>query len=189
MIISGLTKRFGKKVIFDNFNLEIGNKGIIALSGESGRGKTTLLRMIAGLDKKYSGKIDLGNIKKISYVFQESRLLESCTALENVSLVLKNTEEGKKTAEMWLKKLGLEDDIHTYPDEMSGGMKQRVSIARAFAYDGDLLLLDEALNGIDAERCISIMDMIIEYAKEKPCIVVTHNEEHLKYLGCKVIKI
>ena len=72
---------------------------------------------------------------------------------------------------------------------MSGGMKQRVSIARAFAFDGDLLLLDEALNGIDAERCVSIMDMIIEYAKTKPCIVVTHNEEHLKYLGCKIIKL
>ena len=189
MIISDLSKKFGKKTVFDSFSLKIEDKGITALWGESGCGKTTLLRMIAGLDKKYSGEIEYENIKKISYVFQETRLLNNLPALENVSLTLGNNEETKETAKKWLIKMGLENDLYTYPDEMSGGMKQRVSIARALAFDGDILLLDEAFNGIDPERTQAIMDMIIEYSKNKPCIVVTHNKEQLDYLGCKVIEL
>lgn len=189
MKITNLSKKFGKKVLFDNFNLDVSDSGIIAIKGDSGRGKTTLMRIIAGLDKRYSGKIEYGNIKKISYVFQEPRLLPSCTALENVALPLGDSEEAKETAKIWLTRLGLEGDFDTYPDELSGGMKMRVAIARAFAYDGDLLLLDEAFNGIDADRTNAIMDMVIEYSKKKPCIVITHNQEHLDYLKCKIVNI
>ena len=189
MKITNLSKRFGKKILFNKFNLTVDESGIVAIKGESGCGKTTLMRIIAGLDKRYSGKIEYGNIKKISYVFQEPRLLPSCTALENVSLPLGNTEEAKETATLWLTKFGLEGDLNTYPDELSGGMKMRVALARAFAYDGDILLLDEAFNGIDADRTKVIMDMVIEYAKTKPCIVITHNQEHLDYLQCKILNI
>lgn len=189
MVISNLSKKFGKKIIFDNLSLNIEDKGIYALWGESGCGKTTLLRIIAGLDKKYSGKVEYENIKKISYVFQEPRLLYNSSAFENVALPLGNDEKAKETAELWLRKVGLESDIYTYPDEMSGGMKQRVAIARAMAFDGDILLLDEAFNGIDSERTKAIMDLVIEYSKTKPCIVVTHNEKHLEYMNCKVINL
>ncbi len=189
MKITNLSKRFGKKILFNNFSLDIPDRGIIAIKGESGCGKTTLMRIIAGLDKKYSGKIEYGNIKKISYVFQEPRLLPSCTALENAALPLGNTEEAKNTAKTWLTKLGLEDDLNTYPDELSGGMKMRVALARAFAYDGDILLLDEAFNGIDADRTKAIMDIVIDYSKKKPCFVVTHNREQLDYLQCKTVNI
>ena len=190
MIISNLSKKFGKKIIFDKFDLTIAEKGVTVLSGNSGCGKTTLLRMIAGLDKKYSGKIDHGHIKRISYVFQEPRLLPNCTALENVSLVLGNNENAKLTATEWLTKVGLENDLNTYPDELSGGMKQRVAIARAFAYDGDILLLDEAFNGIDAERAKSIIfDMIAPFAKYKPCIIVTHTPELLTGLDYTLIEL
>ena len=189
MKIVSLTKKFGKKVLFNNFSLDIPEKGIIALSGKSGCGKTTLLRMIAGLDKKYSGKIEYGNLKRISYVFQEPRLLPACTVLENTALPLGNTEEAKLKAKEYLSAVGLENDLYSYPDELSGGMKMRVSIARALAYDGDILLLDEAFNGIDAELTEKIMDMVSEYAKKKPCIIVTHHQEHLDYLKCKTVKI
>lgn len=182
MRIINLTKKFGKKELYKDYTLEIADRGIHFITGESGSGKTTLLRIIAGLDKRYSGKLEYGNIKKISYVFQEPRLLPDCTALENVALPLGNTKEARKKAEEWLKKVGLENDLDSYPDELSGGMKQRVSIARALCYDGDLLLLDEAFNGIDDERVKSIMDMILEYAKHKPCILVTHNKDHVEYL-------
>jgi len=189
IVIENLSKRFGKKVVFDGLCLTFDDTGITALTGESGCGKTTLLRLISGLDKKYSGKISLGSIKRISYVFQEPRLLKGSTALENVALPLGNTEEAKKTAEEWLIKMGLGSELNTYPEEMSGGMKQRVSIARALAYDGDLLLLDEAFNGIDKNRCLPIMEEIIEYAKKKPCILVTHNQEHIDYFKCKTVKL
>ncbi len=189
MIISNLSKKFGKKTIFDNFSVEIADKGIYALWGKSGCGKTTLLRIISGLDKRYSGKIEYGDIKKISYVFQEPRLLNTSTALENVALPLGNTEQARESAKYRLTQMGLESEINTYPDELSGGMKQRVAIARALAYDGDILLLDEAFNGIDEKMTKSIMDIVIEYSKNKPCIVVSHNKEHLDYLGCKIIEL
>lgn len=187
--LSGLNKRFGKKAIFEDFSAEFPDKGIIAISGESGKGKTTLLRIIAGLDRKYSGKVDRGDIKKIAYVFQEPRLLPDSDALENVALPLGNTAEARKTAEAWLKRFGLENDIHVYPDEASGGMKQRISIARAFAYGSDLLLLDEPFNGLDADNASRVVDAIKEYAKEKLCVVVTHSDEYLKKLNCEIIEI
>ena len=190
MKITNLTKKFGKKIVFSSLTTEISDKGITAIKGASGYGKTTLLRIIAGLDKKFSGQIDLGEIKKISYVFQEPRLLDNLTALENVMLVLDNSIQSRTTATKWLCALGLENDLNTYPDEMSGGMKQRVSIARALAFDGDLLLLDEAFNGIDEQRTIDIMDIIIDFAEKKPCVVVSHNQDHLDYLKvCKTIEL
>lgn len=189
MIISDLSKKFGKKILFRSFSLNTGNTGIIALWGESGKGKTTLLRMISGLDKKYTGKIDLEGKNKIAYVFQEPRLLNNLTALENVSLPLGNTKNANADAEIWLKKMGLENDLHTYPEEMSGGMKQRVSLARAFAYEGDILLLDEPFNGIDPERTKAIMDILIDYSKERLCIIISHNKEHIDYLGCTTVNI
>lgn len=190
MKITNLTKKFGKKIVLSSLTAEIPNKGITAVQGASGMGKTTLLRILAGLDKKFLGQIDLGKIKKISYVFQEPRLLNNLTALENVMLVLDKSAKSRETATKWLCELGLENDLNTYPDEMSGGMKQRVSIARALAFDGDLLLLDEAFNGIDEQRTIDIMDIIIDFAEKKPCVVVSHNQDHLDYLKvCKTIEL
>jgi len=189
MRITDLAKSFGKKKLFEGFTLTVPKSGIIALKGESGSGKTTLLRIIAGLDKKYSGNIDYEGIQRISYVFQEPRLIPGCTALENVTLTLGNTNEAKEKAREWLIRVGLENDLDTYPDELSGGMKMRVAFARAMAYDGDILLLDEAFNGIDEARTETIMDMVKEYAKNKPCILVTHNQSHLDYLDCKIVEI
>ena len=94
--LKNITKKFGKKVIFKDFSLDIGNSGIYALKGASGCGKTTLLRMIAGLDRKYSGDIKLENISKISYVFQEPRLLPDSNALENVMLVLGKDDKAEQ---------------------------------------------------------------------------------------------
>jgi len=187
--ITGLNKRFGKKIIFKNFSYTFPGNGIVALAGGSGSGKTTLLRMISGLDKKYSGNIELTDVNKISFVFQEPRLLPDSSALENVALVLGNTEESKKTATEMLTKLDLGNDINTLPSEMSGGMKQRVSIARALCYNGDVLLLDEPFNGIDSDRTRVIMDIIKDYSKERLCILVSHNQDHIDYLNCSVLNI
>lgn len=187
--ITGLNKRFGKKVIFKDFSFTFPEKGLIALVGSSGCGKTTLLRMIAGLDKKYSGSIELDSITKISYVFQEPRLLPTSTALENVALPLGNTDEAKLKAIELLNGLGLGNDLNSLPAEMSGGMKQRVSIARALAYGGELFLLDEPFNGIDAERTRYIMDLIKDLSENKLCIIVTHNQDQLDYLQCQTLKI
>ncbi len=187
--ITDLTKKFGKKKIFESFNANFGDNGIVILTGESGRGKTTLLRLIAGLDKKHSGKIEFSFAPKISYVFQEPRLLPSSDALENVMLPIENNKENTEKALLILKRLGLESDIHTYPDEMSGGMKQRVGIARAFAYSGNILLLDEPFSALDKERVETVIEMIEAYSKNNLCILVTHNTEQLKNIDCTFINL
>ena len=97
--------------------------------------------------------------------------------------------EAREKAKEVLTSVGLENDINTYPDELSGGMTMRVAIARALAYDGDLLLLDEAFNGIDSDTAEGIMDIIKDYAKDRPVLVITHIKEHLDYLGCKCIEL
>ncbi len=187
--ITNLTKKFGKKTVFKNFSVTLPSNGLIALSGESGAGKTTLLRMIAGLDTKYSGKIDLGQHTGISYAFQESRLLNTSTVLENVSLPLGNTKEAKEIAAFCLSELGLGNELRSYPEELSGGMKQRVSIARALAFDGDVILLDEPFNGIDENRVDDIIKLIKRLSKTRLFIIVSHNAEHIEKLGCKILKI
>lgn len=182
-------KNFGKKVLYENLSATFPDRGLVVITGESGCGKTTLLRMIAGLDRKYTGKIERGNLNRIAYAFQESRLLPASDATENVALPLGNTQKAKEQAVFWLKAFGLEEDLSSYPDEMSGGMKQRVSLARAFAFSGDLLILDEPFNGIDAERIQSILKAIDEYAKEHLCLLVTHNLELLEKLEYEIFSI
>jgi len=186
--IEHLHKKFDHKILFDDFSYTFKENGIIAIKGKSGVGKTTLLRMIAHLDKKYSGNI-LNVPEKISFVFQEDCLLPNCNALENVALVLGNDKKAFEIAEKWLIKMEMEQDLYTYPKAMSKGMKQRVSIARALAYDAPVILLDEPFNGIDTKRCYAIMDLLKDCSKTKLCMIITHHEEYLQYLNCECIEI
>ncbi len=187
--IINLNKKFGKKALYQHLSITLPETGVVCLTGESGCGKTTLLRILAGLDQKYSGKIDLSGLSRPAYVFQEPRLLPASDALENVALPLGNTAAARDAAVSWLIRLGLGEDLHTLPGEMSGGMKQRVSLARAFAYGGDYLLLDEPLNGLDHDRALVIMDIIKEYAQSHLCLVVTHHQEQADYLGATCVQI
>ena len=112
----------------------------------------------------------------ISYVFQEPRLFEWLTALENVSIV-----SNKVKAEELLTLMGLEDSFDKYPSELSGGMKQRVSIARALAYKPDLVLLDEPFKGLDEERRHEVADILFKALKGTTAIIVSHDKEDMKY--------
>ena len=137
------------------------------ISGESGIGKTTLLRIISGLEEPERGSVTGMNIRKCSYVFQEPRLLEHLTALENVSIV-----SDKKTAEVLLLKLHLENELHQKAGSLSGGQKQRVSIARAFAFSNDVVLLDEPFSGLDEQNKAAAAELI---RTAKLAIVVSHD--------------
>lgn len=132
----------GKK-IFNDLSLVFPQKGAIALMGPSGYGKTTLLRLAAGLIKPESGRIKGLEGKKISFLFQEDRLLPWLTAQKNVALA---SDEEK--AACWLEQMEIENAAQ-YPREMSGGMQRRVALARAMAFGGDILLLDEPFKGLD----------------------------------------
>jgi len=187
-----ITKSFGDKKILNCFSYDFPQKGVVALVGDSGIGKTTLLRIIANLDDDYDGKVTDGGIKNTSMAFQEYRLLPNLTALENVLLAnyeSKNEAETQRATEMLLK-VGLsEGEIDLYPNELSGGMKQRVSLCRAFLREKPILLLDEPTKELDSNNVNRILDIIRNIAEERLVIMVTHSERDIEYLNAFKIQI
>lgn len=181
-----------KKIIFENMNLEIDNNKITIVLGKSGCGKTTLLRMIAGLEEITYGNIDFYNksgekVKaKIGMVFQESRLMPWLTVKENIEI------HGNKTdTDKYLKMISLEEFKDAYPSQLSGGMAQRVAIARALSYQPDTLLMDEPFSALDYFTREQLQREIINvYEKTETGIVfVTHNIDEALMLAHKIIVI
>ena len=191
--IKNLTKYFDKKCIFNNFSYTFSDTGIYALVGESGIGKTTLLRIIVSLDQDYiDGEIIGGGKKNVSFSFQEYRLFPQLTALDNVVFAISDTknEAVVDLAKKMLFKLGLsENDIHLLPHEMSGGMKQRVSLARAFLRDTPILLLDEPTKELDEKNVRSVIEIIRDMKNSRLVIIVTHNLEDIIDLNATAIQL
>jgi NitT/TauT family transport system ATP-binding protein len=182
--LDNISFSYGEKSVIENFSLEINNGDIICLSGESGCGKTTLLRLICGLEKPQAGEITGIDKKRFSVVFQEDRLLKNLSVSENVALV-GSLQKGDEL----LKKLGLDDYLDKKISDLSGGMRRRVAIARALCSDYDVLLLDEAFNGLDEDRIKDTAALILEETKGKTVIMITHSLEHAKLLNATVIHI
>ena len=185
MKINNLTKFFDKKLVFDNFSIEIPENKITAISGESGIGKTTLLRIIAGLDGNYKGEI-IKNSNKISYVFQEPRLFDAITVKQNLELVEKGTSLSINEI---LSIVELKKDADTYPGELSGGMKMRLSLARALYYNGDIFLMDEPFSALDNDMKRRIIPKVFDLIKGKTVIIVSHNIEEIAEYTDNLIKI
>jgi len=189
--IQNLKKDFGKKTVFDAFSFTFPDKGSFAVMGESGVGKTTLLRIIAGLDTKFGGSVSGVERGGISYAFQEHRLFPLLTALQNVTVsVDKPTEADEARAASLLLSLGLSaEDLTLFPSELSGGMKQRVSIARAIFHKTPVLLLDEPTKELDSENAALVLDAIKKESEERLVITVTHSAEDAARLGAQVIRL
>lgn len=184
IVIENISVAFGKKKVLDNFSCTFGKGIVSAVTGESGCGKSTLLNVIAGLISPSSGSIT-NRCGKLSYVFQEPRLFEWMTAAENVATVINgNKTETKATALYYLDALGLADCGDRYPSELSGGMKQRVSIARALAYKPEVLLLDEPFKALDASSRNSATDFLLSQMRGKTVIMATHDEIDLRFSDC-----
>jgi NitT/TauT family transport system ATP-binding protein len=187
-----LKKSFDEKIIFDNFSYSFPSTGVFALFGESGIGKTTLLRLIAGLDKNYDGTIEFEGISKVAFAFQEYRLFPTLTALENVFYANfdKKNEADLKKCQKALAELGFgESDMSLYPKELSGGMKQRVSLARAFLNDAPVLLLDEPTKELDEENVKRVIERISEEGKHRLVILVTHEFSDIEAVGAEIISL
>lgn len=178
---------YGEKTVLKNFSLSLPEKGVICLFGASGLGKTTVLRLMAGLETPRAGSIEGFENKRITFIFQEDRLLPWRTAKENVALALGNAPDAEDKAVRWLGALGLENDVDRYPDEMSGGMCRRVSAARALAPESDVILADEPFTGLDEKNRIALAKLFAEKAEKELVVIVTHSEEEAAMLNAESV--
>ena len=177
--LKDINVQFGSTTVLKDFNLTVAKGEHVALMGPSGTGKTTILKLIAKQLKPNHGNV-IVNTEHISYMFQEPRLAPWLSAAENVNLVLGDSAKSLPTAIQWLKRLGLDEAVDKRPSELSGGMQQRTALARALAFNGDLLLLDEPVSALDEHMAEQVLLYIKEYAKDKTVILVTHNSNHAK---------
>ena len=185
-------KRFGRKEIFKDFSYSFKDSGLYVIKAKSGAGKTTLLRIIAGLDKDYSGEISGIEHGDISMHFQEYRLFDGLNSLENVTyLSFKNpTEDDIASAKKLLIGLGLkEDELSLFPHELSGGMKMRVSFARAVLKPSRILLLDEPTKELDHSTKEKVIQLINEESKARLVIMVTHESDCSMLLNPTVLEL
>lgn len=188
LTVNGICKSFDQKLVLDHISFSCEDTGVTAIMGASGIGKTTLLNIIAGLEQADAGVID-STFTKMSYKFQEPRLFEWLTALDNVKVVLPKNQDAEPIARDLLARVGLSDSLCKYPSELSGGMQQRVSLARSLAHGGDLLLLDEPFSAVDSETREVLTALITDYAKTHAVILVTHSLEEVQALQANLITL
>jgi len=174
----------GSADILKDFSLTVNKGERVHISAPSGKGKTTLLRIICSLEKVKKGSFSLENGAKLSVVFQEDRLIPYQTVKDNVALF-----SNEKTADVLLEKLGLEDAKNLFPEELSGGMKRRVALARALSKDFDILLLDEAFTGLDEKALENALKVTNEYLKDKTLVLISHSEKEAEFLKAKKVNI
>lgn len=176
----GLSKSYGKE-IFSDLSFSLPQKGLVLIRGESGSGKTTLFRLLLGLEKADAGEIEIAEGAIFSAVFQEPRLAEHLTLLENILLVKK--ERDKKRALAILEALQLSDAAEKFPRQLSGGMRLRGAIARSLYYGGNLYLWDEPTKELDPENKKRVIEIITSLSKNALVLVITHDpdlkSEHL----------
>ncbi|MBQ8259740.1 MAG: ATP-binding cassette domain-containing protein [Clostridia bacterium] len=185
--IDNLCKSFDGKEVIKDLSLSFPKSGLVAICGPSGCGKSTLLHIIAGIEKPSSGQITFDDrSNSISMSFQEPRLLPDITALQNVNFVLGD----KKATLSRAKELLLAVDIQNvglYPEELSGGMKARVSIARALAKEADIYIFDEPFANLDKETALRCVDVIKKETAGALTIAVLHDTELAERISDKVI--
>ncbi len=189
--IHNITKGYGSLTVLDHFSLTLTSGNRHCLFGPSGCGKTTLLNCITGLESFDTGQIEGVDRKQIAYVFQEERLLPWLTVKENVTFVLKGKDHARNVddhVESVLELVELTAFKDHYPKQLSGGMKQRVSLARAFAYQADMLILDEPFKGLHHDLKQRLMDYVLAYwALEKPHLIfTTHDVDEALYLATDI---
>lgn len=185
IILKNITKQFNNTLVLEQFNLELSEGRITCLMGPSGSGKTTLLSILMGLVKADSGTVYGLEGKKIAAVFQEDRLCEGISAVQNVKMVCGRKIKDSRIIEE-LQKVGLKGIESKKVSELSGGMKRRVAIVRAIMAESNLVIMDEPFKGLDE----TLKRQIIEYVKHetagKTLIIVTHEKAEADELSAEI---
>ena len=197
-----------KQKALNKIDIAFRKSEFVSILGQSGSGKTTMLNIIGGLDDYTSGDLIINGIStkdftdrdwdtyrnhRVGFVFQSYNLIPHQTALQNVELALTlsgvGKEERRKRAIQVLKKVGLSNQMHKKPNQMSGGQMQRIAIARALVNNPDILLADEPTGALDSETSVQIMNLLSEIAKDKLVIMVTHNPELAEEYSTRIVKV
>ena len=203
--LKNISKKFGKKEILSNFSLTIPEKQILAIVGPSGGGKTTLLRMLAGLETIDSGEIfyngeslPLDELEKrnlLGFVFQDFQLFPHLSVMENLILSpiktmgMSETDAKKKAVDL-LTRLGLEAHADAYPYSLSGGQKQRVALARAMMIDPEIIGYDEPTSALDPELRLEVEKLILQNRElGMTQIVVTHDLQFAENIADQILKV
>lgn len=178
-----------KVVVFDKLDLEIDPKEITVITGKSGCGKTTLLRMLAGLEKPTSGSINIPEGLHVGMMFQEARLMPWLNCEKNVTLGMRNPSW--EEAHNILKLVGLQGFEKAYPSQLSGGMQQRVALARTLIRKADLILMDEPFAALDDVTRKAMQEELLRIRKETKAgiVFVTHDMTEAASIGERIISI
>ena len=210
--IKNISKRYKtgelEQIVLDKLSLDLRDNEFVAILGPSGSGKTTLLNIIGGLDHYDSGDLIINGISTknykerdwdtyrnhtIGFVFQSYNLIPHQTILSNVELALTisgiSKSERKQRAKDALEKVGLGEQLHKKPNQLSGGQMQRVAIARALVNNPDILLADEPTGALDSETSIQVMDLLKEVAKDRLVVMVTHNPELADKYASRIVRL
>ena len=189
--ISNLSKHFfihGKKIeVLKELNLSVKKDKITVILGRSGCGKTTLLRLIAGLESVSLGEIKFKEPAKIGFVFQEARLMPFLNVYENIVFALKKHEIEPAKIDSLISMIGLSDFKFAAVSQLSGGMSSRVSLARVLAYKANLILMDEPFAALDAFTRASMQAEILKIQAGKTILFVTHNIDEALFLADEII--
>lgn len=203
--LKNISKKFKDRQILENFNLSVEENKILAIVGPSGGGKTTLLRMLAGLEKIDSGEIiyngeslpidELEKRNLLGFVFQDFQLFPHLTVLENLVLSPIKTmnmskNDAEKKALTLLNKLGLDKQVNNYPISLSGGQKQRVALARAMMIDPKIIGYDEPTSALDPELRLEVEKLILKNRELGITqIVVTHDLQFAENIADSILKV
>lgn len=178
--------------VLSNVSFDVEPRSFLILTGPSGCGKSTLLNIIAGLDRDFDGVIDLGSgADRMTYIFQSPRLLPWRTVYDNIALVLPETPDRDAKIRAMLDRVGLADAVDAFPERLSLGMQRRVSLARGFILEPEILLMDEPFVSLDDPTAESLRALVSDLWKAQPTTVifVTHDRSEAIQLGTRILRL
>ena len=186
IIVKNLCKTYDRNQVLDHFSCTFREKKMTCIMGKSGIGKSTLLSILMGLEKADEGTVSGMEHQKISAIFQENRLFENLDAVTNILIT---TGKTKEEITGFLKKMELDDIAGKPVSEYSGGMKRRVAIARALLAEYDILIMDEPLQGLDAETKEKVATVIKTQTAGKTVLFVTHDEKEAEFFEAECMEL